>query len=49
MKFLTNLNLTLNELQNAKLHNLASSPTGYEGLVYYDTTIKKAGLYANST
>jgi hypothetical protein len=37
MKFLTNINLTLNELQNAKLHNLASAPTGYEGLIYYDT------------
>ena len=47
MKFLNNINLTLNEVQNAKLHILATAPTGYEGLQYYDSTLKKKGLYAN--
>ena len=49
MKLLTALNLTLNEIQNAKIQNLSSAPTGYEGLIYYDTTLKQLGVYANST
>ena len=49
MKLLTALNMTLNEIQNAKIQNLSSSPTGYEGLIYYDTTLKQLGVYANST
>jgi hypothetical protein len=49
MKFLSNINLTLNEIQNFKFHNLASAPTGYEGLAYYDTALKRLGIYANST
>ena len=47
-KHLNNINLNLFELQNAKLHILASAPTGYEGLVYFNSTTFKAGLYANS-
>lgn len=49
MKVIANINLTGNELQNAKVHNLASAPTGAEGLIYYDTTLKKFGLYANGS
>jgi len=49
MKFLNNINLTLNEIQNVKLHNLGSAPTGYEGLIYYDTALKRTGVYMNST
>lgn len=49
MKFLNNINLSLNEIQNVKLHTLATAPTGYEGLIYYDSALKRTGVYMNGT
>jgi hypothetical protein len=38
IRFLNNLDLTTNELQNVKAQNLASDPAGYEGQFIYNTT-----------
>lgn len=49
MKFLTSLNLSQNELQNALLHKLATAPTGVgAGYVYYNTTSNQAYVYDGS-
>lgn len=41
MKILTNINLNKNELQNARIQNLATTPTNpSEGLIYYNTIDK---------
>lgn len=41
-KFLTNINLNLNELQNAKLHILGTDPvTPAEGQLWYNSTTKR--------
>lgn len=40
MKFLTNINLTQNELQNAVIQPLATAPTGKMGQIYYNSTDK---------
>ena len=45
-KYLTALNLSQNELQNARIQNLASAPsTPTAGQVYFDTTLNKLGTY----
>lgn len=40
MNFLTNINLTQNQIQNAVLHPLTNAPAGVEGQVYYNSVIK---------
>lgn len=45
-KFLTGINLNRNELQNAVIQPLASAPSApISGLVYFDTTLDKFGVY----
>lgn len=46
IKYLSSISLEGNEIQNVKLHPLASAPTGAEGQVYYDTTANK--IYAHN-
>lgn len=40
MNFLTNINLTHNQIQNAVLHPLTNAPAGVEGQVYYNSVLK---------
>lgn len=45
-KFLTNIDMNKNEIQNVRLQSLASPPAGpVEGQVYYDTTLKVNRVY----
>ena len=50
-RFLTNLDLVTNELQNAVIQNLATDPTtgNKDGRIYYNTTTDKLRVYANGT
>ena len=49
-KFLTNLDLAKNELQNAKLQNLASDPASpVQGQTYFNTSTNKIRTYNGST
>lgn len=43
--FLNNLDLKLNEIQNAIAQNLPTAPEGRAGRFYYDAGIKKFGYY----
>lgn len=49
-KFLTNIDLNTNELQNAVVQNLSSAPNSgnKEGRIYYDTVTKKLRYYGAS-
>lgn len=50
MKHLTPINLSQNELQNAKIQNLASAPSSpVAGQVYFDTTLHQFGVYNDNT
>ena len=40
MTYLTNINLTQNQIQNAVLHPLTNAPAGVEGQVYYNSVVK---------
>lgn len=46
--FLNNINLSDNQLQNAKLHLTASTPTSAEGQIYFHTTGKTVNVHDGS-
>lgn len=46
--FLNNINLSDNQLQNAKLHLTASTPTSAEGQIYFHTTGKTVNVHNGS-
>jgi hypothetical protein len=49
-KFVTGIDLTQSELQNAKIQNLASAPSSpVEGQVYYNTTDKNTYVWNGTT
>lgn len=49
MKYLSNLNLNKNELQNVRLQNLATTPANpVEGQIFYNDVLKSAFVYNGS-
>ena len=49
IRYLTNIDLTENELQNVKAQNLASDPTGYAGQFIFNTTSNTFKYYNGSS
>jgi hypothetical protein len=47
--FLNNINLSDNELQNAKLHITGTAPTSADGQIYFDSSDRLAKYYSNGT
>lgn len=47
--FLNNINLSDNELQNAKLHITGTAPTASAGQIYFDSGDNLAKYYSNAT
>ena len=47
--FLNNINLSDNELQNAKLHITGTAPTSADGQIYFDSSDRLAKYYSNAT
>ena len=47
--FLNNINLSDNELQNAKLHLTGTAPTASAGQIYFDSNHYLAKYYSNAT
>jgi hypothetical protein len=47
-KFLTALDLTLNEIQNAVVQHLGSDPTGVEARLYWNSSTKDLRVYTGS-
>ena len=47
--FLNNINLSDNELQNAKLHITGTAPTAAAGQIYFDSSDNLAKYYSNGT
>lgn len=49
-KILSNRDFAHNEIQNAKIHNLASAPSSpVAGQIYFDTTLHQFGVYNDNT
>lgn len=47
--FLTNIDLALNELQNAKIQSLAADPTGSESRIYWNSVAHELRIYDGTT
>lgn len=45
MKFLSHIDLSKNQLQNAVIHPLGTAPSGTEGQIYYNSTVGDKKLY----
>ena len=49
VKFLNNIDLTQNELQNAAIQNLGSAPVApVSGQIYFDTNLDKLRVWSGS-